>query len=392
MQPQAILNLMEDWMDELRSTLVDSSILCVALFSSDGNIVFSNSGMSYLLEDKSGSKLINPTFEKLYFTKSPTSLVYEGFLTFGNYVSVNTSILAKVYRKNNQLLVIGGVDTTQLVVQNESMHHLNREISNLQRQLIKEKYTLETTLKRLNEVNRELKDLNATKDKFFSIISHDLKNPFNSILGFSELLLEYGESYTPEVVTQFAQTIHTASKEAHQLLENLLEWSRIQTGRLIPKQSNVELPELLEEVRLLCVPMAATKEIRMVICDAENLEVHVDKEMIKTVIRNLVTNAIKFTHLNGTVSIDTFIEAGFLVVSVADTGTGIDNEFLYRLFDIDRKLTKSGTIGESGSGLGLLLCKEFVEQNGGRIWVESELGKGSIFNFTIPLSRSINKD
>ena len=390
MQEQLTNNFLTIWLDELKDTLVDSNTLCVALFSLDGHLLFANSGMRFLLKDDPCSSLINPTYNKLVECKQTEPLIYEGYLTFGDYVSVDTSIYAKVYKKNEQLLIIGGVDTTQLVVQNSAMHHLNREISNLQRQLIKEKFNLESTLSKLNQANTELVELNATKDKFFSIISHDLKNPFNALLGFSELLLE-PTAYPPEVARRFAQTIHSASKEAYSLLENLLQWSRIQTAQLTAKPQNIALHELIDDILILCEPMARTKSIDLQIIGTASgaVMVEVDKEMIKTVIRNLLTNAIKFTYARGLVSIEAEEWKDQVLITISDTGLGIAREVQEKLFHIENKVSKQGTAGESGSGLGLLLCREFVEQNGGRIWVESELGKGSRFKFTIPLSKNM---
>jgi len=232
---------------------------------------------------------------------------------------------------------------------------------------------------------QELKDLNATKDKFFSIIAHDLKNPFNTLLGFNELLVKNAATYTPEKVQQFALHMYNTSRHTYALLENLLEWSRLQTGKLNPNPVKAKPSELIYEVKLLCEEMSKTKNIALhsiINCDEYILA---DKEMIKTVLRNLVTNALKFTKPEGKVKIETRNGENNVLFIVSDTGIGIEPEHIGKLFRIDRKLSKTGTADEKGTGLGLILCKEFVEKHGGTIWVESEVGKGSDFKFTLPV-------
>lgn len=387
MQEKLEYHLLANWMDELKSALINSNILCVALFSLDGTLLFANSGMNTLLGADPCSSLINPSYSKLVQCQQNEALIYEGYLTFGDYVSIDTSIYARVYKKNGQMLIMGGIDALQLIAQNAAMHHLNREISNLQRQLIKEKFLLENTLNKLNEANTELRELNATKDKFFSIISHDLKNPFNAILGFSELLLE-DSSFPPDMVRQFAQTIHSSSKEAYSLLDNLLQWSRIQTSQLKAKPQNINISELINDIAVLCSPMARNKSIDLQTLNGEHEKIwaYADREMTKTVLLNLLTNAIKFTYAKGVVSVGAKETEQYVELTIADNGLGIAKEIQAQLFHIDNKVSQQGTAGESGSGLGLLLCREFVEQNKGEIWLESELGKGSKFKFTIPKS------
>ncbi len=231
----------------------------------------------------------------------------------------------------------------------------------------------------------ELAELNATKDKFFSIIAHDLKNPFNSLVGFSELLYENALNYTPEKVQQFASAMRIASKQGYKLLENLLEWSRLQTGRIKPRPVKLKPSELIKEVILLEEQMSQSKNIDLqsiINCDDF---IFADVEMIKTVLRNLISNAIKFTNTGGIVKIETKKHENSFLFEVSDTGVGIQPEHIDKLFGIDSKLSEPGTAGERGTGLGLILCKEFVEKHDGKIWVESELKKGSNFKFILPL-------
>ncbi len=233
--------------------------------------------------------------------------------------------------------------------------------------------------------NQQLKELNATKDKFFSIIAHDLKNPFNSFLGMSEVLITNAEKYTPKKVQHFAQQMHNSAKSAYNLLENLLQWARIQRGELEADLEDVNPIEIINEVKGLTEPFANSKDINVQTAPESNDPVLADKEMLKTILRNLVTNSIKHTYSQGTVIISTQRLERNLQFTVSDTGMGIPPEYLDRLFEPDCNLSKQGTGKEKGTGLGLILCKEFAEKQGGKIWVESEPGKGSDFHFTIPL-------
>jgi len=240
----------------------------------------------------------------------------------------------------------------------------------------------------LKTLQIKLQELNVTKDKFFLIIAHDLKNPFNTLLGFSELLVKNAAKYSPEKVEHFAQTMNSSAKSAYQLLENLLEWSRIQTGKIEPKFVKVKVSDLIYETKLLGEPNAKSKNIvlQSEICFDELILA--DKEMIKTVLRNLISNALKFTQKNGNVKIVTQKKDENVLFIVSDNGIGIEPEHIDKLFRIDSKLTKAGTADERGTGLGLILCKELVEKNNGSIWVESVFEQGSEFKFTIPIYKA----
>jgi two-component system sensor histidine kinase/response regulator len=376
--------LFSEWTEEIELSLLNNKSLCVALFSCEGELLFVNPAMSSLFHDDPIKSFINPAFEKLSGLSGSTSKVYEGFITIGDYSSVNTSILAHVFKKNDKLLIIGGVDVDQLSLQNINLHHLNREINNLQRQLIKEKHTLQDTLMQLNEANNELKELVATKDKLFSIIAHDLKNPFNVLLGFSELLVENVHQYPPEKTQVFAQNIYDSSKQTYTLLENLLKWSHVQTGKLVPLLNKIKASDVVQEVISVCQDNAYSKDIDLQVFEECDEYIRADEEMLKTILRNLITNALKFTFPGGKIEVRTRCQEYNLMFIVSDTGFGIEPTHLKSLFSINCNLSKKGTANEKGSGLGLILCKE---QNGGQIWAESHPGKGSDFKFTIPLWR-----
>ncbi|NMB82760.1 MAG: PAS domain S-box protein [Ignavibacteria bacterium] len=234
----------------------------------------------------------------------------------------------------------------------------------------------------------ELNQLNITKDKFFSIIAHDLKNPFITILGFSELLLSDFSDLTDEEKIFYITEMHKSADVSHNLLQNLLQWSRSQTGKIEFNPKKICLFDLaLQNIELLH-SSARKKEIELINKIVESVCVNADEDMLNTILRNLLTNAIKFTAKHGLVTVSALVKDKMVEVSVRDTGVGMDDLTKQKLFRLDENITRTGTENETGTGLGLLLCKEFVEKHGGKIIVESELGKGSNFIFTLPVSNS----
>ncbi len=238
----------------------------------------------------------------------------------------------------------------------------------------------------LIESELKLKESNTTKDKFFSIISHDLKSPFNSLLGFTDMLVENYDLFDDEERKSIIDSLNTSSKNTYQLLENLLTWSRSQTGIIEFVQEEIEIKLVIKESILLCQAAAENKNIELIESAEDGLMVFADKNMLHTVLRNLISNAIKFTENKGTliVSAKESKQEGFIEISVSDTGVGIPEDIIDDLFLMDKDVSTPGTENEKGTGLGLILCKEFVEKQGGKIWVESEVGVGSQFIFTLP--------
>ncbi|MCK9414231.1 MAG: PAS domain S-box protein [Prolixibacteraceae bacterium] len=246
---------------------------------------------------------------------------------------------------------------------------------------ITEKKQNEEEIKRKNQ---ELTLINAEKDKFFSIVTHDLRGPFNSIMGFTQLLSEIiNEKENPEIA-EYANIIRKSSEKAMDLLNNLMDWTRSQTGRMKYNPEYFELTNFLQPVLQLFDEISGQKSISITKNLPASAPVFADKAMIGTIFRNLVSNAIKFTRQGGEVAISAEVGHKNLTVEVRDNGIGIPYESIKKLFRIDQNFSTQGTSLESGTGLGLILCKEFVDKNKGKIWVESEEGKGSTFYFTIP--------
>lgn len=234
------------------------------------------------------------------------------------------------------------------------------------------------------ELNLQLERLNADKDRFMSILSHDLKSPFTSILGFLELLTTNIRKYSIDQIENHIYTINDAARNTYNLLEDLLMWTRAHSGNIPFNPQKIQFREIYESVAEILVPVAESKNIMVNYVGYENLSVYADKDMLKAIMRNLISNAIKFTSGGGSISISTSINPGNVTVSVSDTGIGISPERIQNLFDLTNIHSTAGTSGERGSGLGLILCREFVQKHGGKIWVTSEPGKGSDFRFTLP--------
>lgn len=377
---------MDEWSDELGKCIIENNTFCIAIFRTDGELLFANTAIRpYIGVSNPKDSLLNPSFEKLVSKIKENTLLYKGFLTLGDFSSINNSISASVFHKNGKILISGGIDATQLIQNNTLLHNLNREINILQRQLIKEKYTLETTLEQLNKVNTELNEANATKDKFFSIIAHDLKNPFIALIGFTDYLKENFKSIDPDEAEHMIELMNNSSRSTYSLLEDLLTWSRSQLGKITYKPEKISLNQLWEEIELLVINQAKNKKIDIVFHDPQKVMLFCDPNMFKIILRNLVINAIKFSYPGSSVTVSAEPEKINALISVTDKGVGIDPARFENLWQIGAGSSTKGTKDESGTGLGLILCKEFVETHGGKIWVESELNVGSSFKFTIPL-------
>ena len=236
----------------------------------------------------------------------------------------------------------------------------------------------------LKENEIRLRELNATKDKFFSIISHDLRSPFTSIIGFSELLIEKIQNKDLGRTEEFARIINTSSQRAMDLLTNLTEWARLQTGRMEFNRREIDIIAIVNEVIELLNASVLQKSIALTRNLPPYLPILADKEMISTVLRNLISNSIKFSSPGGKVVISAIQKENKVVIEVSDFGVGIRKDIIPKLFSIGENVTTNGTQMEEGTGLGLILCKDFVSKHGGEIWAESEIGKGSKFTFTLP--------
>lgn len=239
----------------------------------------------------------------------------------------------------------------------------------------------------LHQSEIQLRELNMAKDKFFLIIAHDLRSPFNSLLGFSELLTENAQKYDVEKIKKYSDIINSTTQSTLGLLDNLLNWAKSQSGQISFKPEQVRFSATIQAIFKLSNASAQNKNIVLNYNQSEEIEILADHNMIKTVLRNLISNAIKYTKSKGQVNVCAEQYDNCIEITVSDNGVGMDQETQNKLFSLEINPSALGTANEKGSGLGLLLCKEFVEKHRGKIWVESELGKGSIFKFSLPLDK-----
>ncbi|MES2573853.1 MAG: HAMP domain-containing sensor histidine kinase [Bacteroidota bacterium] len=231
----------------------------------------------------------------------------------------------------------------------------------------------------------KIKKLLKDRNQFFSIIAHDLRGPLGASVGLSEILAGNIDEYSREETKEITEILYESNKNSYKLLENLLDWSQVQTGMIEYSPKKVELSTLIKENIELNKNAALNKNITLSFPETEFIEVEGDKNMIDTIVRNLLSNAIKFTNKNGEVMVKMQRQPKKAVISITDSGIGIPDKIKEKLFEINGKVTRTGTENEMGTGLGLLLSSEFVKKHKGEIWVESEVGKGSTFLFTLPL-------
>ncbi len=264
---------------------------------------------------------------------------------------------------------------------NHKMLEANLQTINQQKLLLEEQY------QKLEASRKALSELNATKDKFFSILAHDLKNPFNVLIGLSEVILNNKEIKNSDQFDELMEGMHKTATSGYNLLENLLEWSRSQTGNIEYNPQPVSMAEIMNTNIHFFHEALKEKKIKIIVQDSLDYKVHADANMVNFIVRNLLNNAIKFSHKGGKIELAVQPKNDFLIVHVQDYGIGMNPETVNNLFKIDQTVQRNGTAGEKGTGLGLILCKEFANKNQGKIWVESSIDKGSCFSFSLPVTK-----
>lgn len=277
------------------------------------------------------------------------------------------------------------------------LKHSRDLINNQNSELLESQSKIASDAQRILHLNDELitnqiklQESNAAKDKFFSIIAHDLKSPFSGLFGLSQLLVEQYQNLTEDDLKMMFENLYISSRKLYNLLENLLEWSRNQMGKTEYQPFNDSIGLLTNKTLSYFVETAKAKQITINNYINENVNALVDRNMFSTIIRNLISNAIKFTPNSGKIKLYTNdYDENYLQVTIEDTGVGIQEKNIEKLFKLDVKYSTSGTNDEHGTGLGLLLCKDFIEKHNGKIWVESEVGVGTKFHFTVPKGKDI---
>jgi ligand-binding sensor domain-containing protein/signal transduction histidine kinase len=272
---------------------------------------------------------------------------------------------------------------TLLEYQSKELVKINSILLDNQKIIEAQSEELKVTTVNLEQTNVELINLNATKDKFFSIIAHDLRSPFNNFLGLTEVMAEELPRLTMAELQEITANMRKSAINLFQLLENLLQWARMQRGLFSCKREILELFPIVEESTAVNQETAKNKDIVLSVDIPENIKVFADGNVIKMVVRNILSNALKFTKEGGKVSISTTAVENIVIVSVEDSGIGMSKDLIESLFRLDVATNRQGTNGEPSTGLGLIICKELIEKQGGKLWVESKEGIGSVFHFSM---------
>jgi signal transduction histidine kinase len=309
----------------------------------------------------------------------PNPMIREGqFLSlFGHVVKSNKRTVGTLCMLFSRQFKPSGVDRktlslfAQILGREESGQELQKKIDGLESE------------------NAKLSHMNFEKDNFFSIMAHDLRSPFNGFLGLTYLLAEESHQMTPSELSEIGATLRKSASNIYSLLENLLEWSRIQRGVASFDPENVVLLDILARVLDPIIESAKNKNIRINIDIPDQIEVYADVRMMETVFRNIVSNCIKFTHHGGRVELSAILRPDETVlITIQDNGTGMSQELCDKLFNINEVVKRSGTDGEPSSGLGLIICREFIQKNQGTIWLESAENMGTTVYFTLPVPLS----
>ncbi|MFC1673903.1 ATP-binding protein [Pseudomonadota bacterium] len=288
-----------------------------------------------------------------------------------------------IIKQRNSLEAKVGERTKELQKSNEELQSNIADLDSAKNALEKQAADLIELAENESMLSEQLRYEVGVKNRFFSIISHDLKSPFTTLLGMTKMMAQMSEKFTKDKLVSYAGDVNEAGERVFELLQNLLEWSRLQMdgGKMEPEI--LALDEVIRESIDLLKPIALEKGVTLT-NDVHKQVAHANLDMVRTVVRNLITNALKFTPPGGMVDVSSVKANGQVQVTVADNGVGIKANLIEGIFAIDQKVSTTGTAGEKGTGLGLPLCKDMLESNGGRIWVESTEGKGSKFHFTLP--------
>lgn len=334
-----------------------------------GNIIDVSGSITPLL-GYSKSELINKHFSLIFDDSDfkTNGIVLSDINVFGSVVSER-----RLKAKNGSIV---HADMTINTITEDGKTYVLTSLRD-----ISERLQYENQIRKMNE---ELKVLNASKDKLFSIIAHDLKNPLMALMGFSNMMIEDSKTITAEEIEEISTTINQLTKETHTLLDNLLTWARIQTDSFMFEKSRFILSQEVERIFMLLSHSAELKNVTLFNNVDSKIQIYADPNMIVTMLRNLISNAIKFSSDNKEIVVDAEQTPERTKIIVSDEGVGIAPEQIDNLFKIDVQTTTLGTKGEKGTGLGLILCNEFVKLHDGNIHVESEVNKGTVFTILLP--------
>lgn|GEM_PF-1984278 len=345
--------------------------------------------ISKIVESRT-NKIINLKNKEIKNVESKYgNLVVYIIILIGLILIISIIIISKKFSENKKLNTILEEKNHQLIDALEEVKTLVNELTNKKQVIEKSNAELLSYNLELEKAKNELEMLNKNKNNFFSIIAHDLKTPINGFLSLTKMALNEGEDISFSELNKINNILYTSAKNLSNLLENLLLWARSQSGRIVFEPSKINLHSLVEEIIELHKPIADSKNIRLFHAVPENTYIIADPNQLNSIIRNLLTNAIKFSNDDGLVSIKYLEDLSYWKISIEDYGIGMDEDTQNKLFNLGEMITITGTNDEPGTGLGLIICKEFIKAHKGKLDVVSELGQGSTFYISIPKDISI---
>ncbi len=360
-------------------TIFDIVQVGISITDDKGNIIDCNKSSNIILrntrEQHLQLNLFSQEWNVLRGNNTPMPRdEFPGILAMKNNQPVSNVVMG-ILDENNNIIWIN-VDAIPLDIEGYGVVITFTDITEIQQ-----------TQEKLIKYSSELNLLNLDKDKFIKILAHDLKSPFTTLMGFSSLLLKNIYNYDIETIKEHLEVINDASSQTYEMLEEILIWLKSQSGQIIYNPKEIMFSEICDEVLNSINILAKDKNISLEFnCHSDDKNVYVDKNMTKTILRNLISNAIKFSKPNGEIKIIKEILDNETIITVSDQGIGISQEDINLIWNPLQTINSVGTSGEKGTGLGLSICKEFVEKQGGRIWVESKISEGSNFKFTLPLA------
>jgi len=361
--------------EEKFRSFVDNSVDAIRLVDEEGKIIFVNES-HYTLTGYKKSEV-----EGKYIWDFLYGAIPEEKQTPGRYQKMKDTIQRVMHSNFNKYL---GARAVKAKTKSGKIIETHEAIFKFSTSQGKRFGSIIRDITQMKQQEKELQELIATRDKFFNIIAHDLRNPFNTILGFSEILKKSAEDSDSSRTRLYAEKVHRSAKRTYELINDLLQWSRLQTGKMQFQADNIRLCTVVSHVEELLKASLEQKQLQLENHFPPEMQLYADRFMLETILRNLISNAIKYSYNQKLIRIHATEHARETVIAVEDQGVGIDPEKIDALFQIDNQFTTPGTQNEVGSGLGLMLCKEFVEKHGGRIWAESEPEKGSVFLFSLP--------
>jgi PAS domain S-box-containing protein len=378
-----------------KSELINKNIIDLSKHQQLANIPSSELFLKFLNETKNASQTVTFEWEFCHKNEIITNIYVKSFsdnedqfVLFIIDITQERKYQQKILELNESLEIKVAERTEELQETLKKLEQANLELKILNEDIIREAHKLQELNEKLVQSEERLREANLTKDKFISILAHDLRNPIGGIRTVLETLkLMITENEKLEDLVKLINVAYNASKNTYDLLENLLQWARLQREGITYQPEISDLYYLIENTIQLVKPNADNKQIKIINFVQSNTLAYFDEFIIQTVLRNLLNNAIKYSYENSeiTISLEEYKDDNnFWVVSVKDNGIGIEDEVLKNLFHIERIKSTPGTNGEKGSGLGLILCKEYIEKANGKLFVQSEVGKGTIFSFTVP--------